>query len=209
MECREFITQLDDYLDGRIDERPMRAHLAGCADCRSRHEKAMVAQQALRRLSPPEMHPGFVDRAMARAIRPNPVSARPTRRAVLGMALAASLVIGVTLGAFLSMREAPVQSVALAVEQPETVRLVFNTAKPLQRATLNLELPENVEVVGYGGRRELTWQADLREGQNLLQLPLVARGAVKEELLARVSHGTSSKTFRVKIEVANAGTSGM
>jgi hypothetical protein len=125
------------------------------------------------------------------------------------MALAASLVLGVAAGVFLSLREAPVQTVALAVEQPENVRMIFNSAKALQAATLSLTLPENIEIVGYGSRRELSWQTDLREGQNLLQLPLIAHGAVRDDLLARLSHGASTKTFRVKFEIAKTGAPGM
>ena len=117
--------------------------------------------------------------------------------------------LGLALGLFLAMRPAPVQTVSLTLERPETVRLVFNSAKPLQAATLSLALPENIELVGYDGRRELAWQTDLNEGRNLLQLPLIARGAVKDELVARVSHSGSSKTFRLRIGVNNAGPAGM
>jgi putative zinc finger protein len=208
MNCQEFTARLDDFLDGKLDERPMQAHLAGCADCRRRHQHAIAVQSALRRLVPPHAPPAFVDRAIARATRPDAV-AHPRRRAVLGMALAASLVLGVALGTFFSMREGPVQTVTLSVDRPENVRMVFSSAKPLRAATLSLALPENVEVIGYSGRRELTWQTDLREGQNLLQLPLVAHGTVTDELLARLSHGTSTKTFRVKLEIAKSGSPGM
>lgn len=207
MECLDFTSQMDDYLDGRVDEFLMREHLNVCDDCRRRFRHAVAVQSALRKLSPPEATPAFLEQAISRASRPN--AAHPRRWAMLGIALAASLVLGVAAGVFLSLREAPVQTVALAVERPETVRMVFNSAKPLQAATLSLALPENVEIVGYGQRRELSWQTDLREGQNLLQLPLIAHGAVKDELLARVSHGTSTKTFRVKFEMAKAGTPGM
>jgi hypothetical protein len=125
------------------------------------------------------------------------------------MALAASLVLGVALGAFLAMRAEPVQTVVLTLERPETVRLMFNSAKPMKAAMLSLALPENIELVGYGNRRELSWQTDLLEGGNLLQLPLIARGTAKDELVARLSHGESSKTFRLKFEIENASTSGM
>jgi len=74
---------------------------------------------------------------------------------------------------------------------------------------VSLALPENVELVGYGDRRELSWQTDLREGGNLLQLPLIARGATKGELVAHLSHGGSGKAFRLKIEIENPGRSGM
>jgi hypothetical protein len=209
MECLDFESQLDDFLDGRADERLMREHLNICDDCRRRFQHAVAVQSALRKLSPPDAPPAFLEQAISRAIRPSAAGSHPRRWAMLGMALAASLVLGVAAGVFLSLREAPVQTVALAVERPETVRMVFNSAKPLQAATLSLALPENIEVVGYGHRRELTWQADLREGQNLLQLPLIAHGAVKDELLARLSHGASTKTFRVKFEIAKTDAPGM
>jgi hypothetical protein len=86
---------------------------------------------------------------------------------------------------------------------------MFNSAKPLKGATLSLALPANVELVGYGDQRELSWQTDLREGANLLELPLIARGATKGELVAHLSHGGSGKTFRLKIEIDNAGRSDM
>ena len=209
MECVEAKSLLDDYLDGGLDDRQLREHLSVCADCRGVYEHARAVQEAFRKLSPPEVHPAFVDRALLRATRPSAPAAHPQRRALIGMAVAASLVLGLSLGAFFSLRDAPVQTVALAIERPETVRMIFDSAKPLRAATVSLALPDNVEVVGYAGQRELTWQTDLREGRNLLQLPLIARGTVKDDLLARLSHGGSTKTFRVKFEMAKASTQGM
>ena len=214
MECRDFTPQLDDCLDGRLDaaaRRSIQEHLERCPDCRRLHQHAAALQAALRTLPAPTSRPGFVDRALAHATGAAAGAARPPRRAVVGFALAATLVLGVVLGIFLATQPAPapVQTVALMLERPETVRLMFNSAKPLQAATLSLALPGNVELVGYGDRRELSWQTDLREGGNLLQLPLVARGTAKDELVASLSHGGTSKTFRLKFEVDNAGKSGM
>ena len=209
MECREFALQLDDLLDGRLDavqRKSAQEHLERCPSCRRQHQHAVAVQEAVRSLSPPALHPGFMDQALSRATRPAVGSGRPAWRPLLGMALAASLVLGVALGVFLAARPTPVQTVALTLDRPETVRLMFNSAKPLRAATLSLALPENVELVGYGGRRELSWQTDLREGGNLMQLPLVVRGATKEELVASLSHGGNSKTFRLKIEVDNAAS---
>ena len=210
MECRDFATQLDELLDGRLDvarQKAAQEHLGRCPDCRRRHAHAVAVLEAVRKLSPPVMHPGFTDQALSRATRVG--GARPVWRPVLGMAIAASLVLGVAVGAFLTTQRSPVQTVALTIDRPETVRLMFNSAKPLKAATLSLALPENVELVGFGGRRDLSWQTDLREGGNLMQLPLIVRGATKQELVASLSHGGSSKTFRLKIEVDGTGKSGM
>jgi predicted anti-sigma-YlaC factor YlaD len=205
MECRDITLQLDDLLDGRLDalqRKSLQEHLGRCPDCRSLHEHAVAVREVVCALSPPALQPGFIDQALSRATRVG--SANPRWRPVLGMALAASLVLGVALGVFFATQPS-VQAVVLTLDRPETVRLMFTSAKPLKAATLNLALPENVELVGYGGRRELSWQTDLREGGNLMQLPLIVRGATKDDLVANLSHGGSSKTFRLKIEVDNAG----
>jgi len=205
MECRDFVQQLDDLLDGGLDaarQKSIHEHLGRCPECRRRHEHAVAVRQAVHELSPPAPHPGFIDQALARATRVG--EARPVWRPKLGMALAASLVLGAALGVFFATQPT-VQTVALTIDRPETVRLMFNSAKPLKAATLSLALPENVELVGFGNRRELSWQTDLREGGNLMQLPLVVRGATKDELVASLSHDGSSKTFRLRIEADNAG----
>ena len=205
MECRDFAQQLDDLLDGGLDaarQKSIQEHVGRCPECRRLHEHAVAVRQAVHELSPPALHPGFIDQALARATRIG--EARPGWRPKLGMALAASVVLGAALGVFFATQPT-VQTVALTIDRPETVRLMFNSAKPLKAATLSLALPENVELVGYGKRRELSWQTDLREGGNLMQLPLVVRGATKDDLVASLSHDGSSKTFRLKIEVDNAG----
>jgi hypothetical protein len=211
MNCSDFALQLDDYLDGWLDavrEQSMQEHLERCLPCRRRHQHAVALQAALRTLPAPASDPGFVDQVLARTTAG---AAWSPRRAVISLALAATLVLGVALGVFLATQTAPapVQTVALTLDRPETVRLMFNSAKPLPAATVSLTLPENVELVGYGNLRELSWQTDLRGGGNLLQLPLVAHGTAKGELVARLSYGESSKTFRLKIEVKHADKRGM
>jgi hypothetical protein len=206
MECSDFTRQLDEYLDGRLDvtrQGAMQAHLEACLACRRRHERSAALLAALRALPAPAPRPGFLDEALSRAAANGERGLR--RHPLIGMALAASLVLGVALGVFFATQPPPVQTVTLALEQPETVRLVFHSAQPLSAAKMHLTLPRNIELVGYGGRRELAWQTDLREGANLLQLPLIAHGAAKGELVARLSHGEASKTFRVKVQVKPQG----
>src|SRR5438445_11169554 len=155
MECRDFALQLDDLLDGRLHalgRNSAQEHLERCPDCRQLHEHAVAVLETVRKLAPPAMHPGFIDQALSRATRPAVGAARPKWRPVLGMALAASLVLGVALGVFLPTRSEPVHGVALPVDRPGTVALRFNSAKPLKAATLSLPPPENVWLGGYGGR---------------------------------------------------------
>jgi hypothetical protein len=208
MDCRSFALQVDDWLDGRLDDahgRSMQSHVDGCSACRRGYGDAGALRTALRTLSAPALPTGYAERVLAMAAAAPPRG----RQAVLGMALAASFVLGLGVAAILfALRPEPMQTLVLTARQPENVRLMFNAAKALPDATLSLTLPENVEIVGYGDRRELTWTTDLREGGNVLRLPLVVRGATGGELVARVSSGASSRTFRLKIEVRSADGSG-
>jgi putative zinc finger protein len=204
MDCRSFALRVDDWIDGRLDkaeQEPLRMHLQGCAGCRRGHEDAEALRAQLRALPAPAMRPGFAEQALAKAGGP-----RIGYRAVPAMALAASLVLAVGVAAILfAVRPEPAPTVTLSVQQPESVHLVFNSAKALQGATLSLSLPQNVQIVGYGDQRELTWRTDLREGANLLQLPLVLHARTSGEFVAVLSHGESSKTFRLKIEARPQG----
>lgn len=211
MDCRSFALRVDDWLDGRLslaERQSMQSHLLSCPGCRRGYEDAGALRAALRTLPAPALRPGFAGQALAKA------AAAPARgrQAVLGMALAASVVLGLGVAAILfALRPEPaqVQTLFLTARQPENVRLVFNAGKPLRGATLSLSLPESVEIVGYGERRELTWQTDLHEGENLLRLPLVAHGAAGGELVARLTHGSGGKTFRLKIKVRGADGAGI
>lgn len=209
MDCRCFALQVDDWLDGRLnvaERQLMQSHVERCPSCRRGYGDASALRAALRTLPAPALRPGFAQRALAQAA----AAPRRGREAVLGMALAASVVLGLGVAAILfAVRPEPVQSLVLTARQPESVRLMFNADKPLSGATLSLTLPENVEIVGYGERRELTWQTDLGEGGNLLRLPLVALGPEGGELVARLSLGASSRTFRLKIKVRNAVGAGV
>jgi hypothetical protein len=214
MECKAFSEQLDDYLDGQLaslQRRLVEGHLERCQTCRDAHRRALALQEALTSLSAPVPHPGFVEQALSRATRTADGSAVYRRRSLVSLALAATVLLGVTVTLFLAGRPvpAPVQTVTLALQRPETVRMMFTSAKPLKGAILSLGLPENVELIGYGDRRELSWKTDLEQGRNLLQLPLIVRGPAKDDLVASLSHGGSTKMFRLRIQVENAGGLGM
>ena len=89
MDCSEFALRLDDLLDGRLHalgRKSLQEHLERCADCRTRHEHAVAVLEAVRKLTPPAAHPGFIDQALSRATRPVP-AAHSKWRPVIGVAL--------------------------------------------------------------------------------------------------------------------------
>ncbi|MDX1498378.1 MAG: hypothetical protein R3176_00685 [Woeseiaceae bacterium] len=155
----------------------------------------------------PEPDEGFYERALARATH---VGSRRQRNrwlaAGFGSALAAGLALWMIAGAFLGnpdlpQTDAPIPGITMALEEPRTVNLVFSSAAALERATLTVSLPDGVELAGFPGQREISWQTSLDAGKNVLPLTLIALTPAGGELTARLEHEHRNRTFRVRVNI--------
>jgi hypothetical protein len=97
----------------------------------------------------------------------------------------------------------PVLSIALNTQKK--VKLAFASSEPLQGAKITIRLPENVALVGYPGRRQLSWETNLKKGDNLLNLPVIATQVASGELVADIEYAGRVKTLRVNLETMATG----
>lgn len=155
----------------------------------------------------PTADAGFYDQALVKATHEG--SRRQRNRWMLtgfGAAIAATIAVWVVGGMLLGSPQLPdspaaIPGVTIALEEPRTVNLVFASATDLATATLTVSLPDGIELQGFPGQREITWETSLNEGRNLLPLTLVAVAPVGGELLARLEHDDRDRTFRLRVDV--------
>ena len=208
MPCNRIHDKLDDYLDGHLStgaSQTMSQHIERCLDCRA----TIDAEQALRaefaRFPIEGPNDGFFDRALETARRrAEPRPNRVWRSSFGGAIAAAALVVFVASFLFDPSARSPsaeLPEVAIALAKTTPVTLVFATDKALRGARVSLQLPASIELAGYSGRRHLSWTTDLKAGNNVLELPLVALALVADEIVATLSHENGTKTFRLKIRV--------
>ncbi len=149
----------------------------------------------------------FYDQALVRATHEG--TRRQRRRWMLtgfGAAIAATVAVWLISGLLLSSPQLPdagaqIPGVTVALETPRTVNLVFASATALDAATLTVTLPDGIELSGFPGQREITWETSLKEGKNLLPLTLVAVKPTGGELLARLEHEDRNRTFRLRVNI--------
>jgi len=207
MNCYETQKRLDDFLDGKLDDATrdcMQEHLGRCDDCRSQVAQARALQSALKALPVPPPSAGFEDRVLQRAIDTHRGHVSGRRSGIIVMAMAASLIAGIGIGLQVDRHDPDgiaAQQVTIALQERETVQLVFRSDTAVSDVTFSVLLPEGVELDGFPGRREIAWQGSLEPGANLLSLPLVAHKATRGELLARIRQGGQSRTFTVDVTV--------
>jgi len=205
-QCRNAIEELLDSMLTSEDELAVEQHLQQCPDCQRELEMERRFRHELAQLPAPRLRPDFLAETVGKAQSPMP---RQRSRgygfaAGFGSAIAAGIAVWFTVMLYSPQgEEAPLlQTVSMSVGRVQQVNLVFNSPEQLSQATFTLLLPENAEVEGYPGKRELTWTASLHKGRNRLTLPLRLASLGQGELVARISHGKEQKEFRLKLEAA-------
>ena len=156
----------------------------------------------------PQATDSYYDEALVRAAKEG--TRRQRSRWVMtgfGSAVAAGIVVMLVSGLFFNTPDAPsidadIPGVAMALAEPRTVNLVFSSTEALDGATLTVLLPDGIELDGFPGQREISWETSLARGKNLLPLKLVALTPAGGEVLARLEHNDRNRTFRLQVEVS-------
>jgi len=156
----------------------------------------------------PEAPAGLYEQALIRATHEG--SRRQRNRWLMtgfSSAIAAGLLLWLIGGFFLTAPNLPepnasIPGIAMTLEEPRTINLVFASASALDSATLTVILPEGIELAGFPGQREIAWQTSLVEGKNLLPLELIALTPAGGEVLARLEHKDRDRTFRLHVDVS-------
>ena len=175
-------------------------------DKQTQHDREL--RDLLKDYPMPEASTGFFDEALVKAAQSG---ARRQRNRWLmtgfGSAIAAGLAIWIMSGVLFNTPVAPqpdatIPEVSIALEQPKTVNLVFASATALDSAVLTVTLPDGIELQGFPGQKEISWETSLAEGKNRLPLKLIALTPHGGELLARLEHKDRNKEFRLRVDVS-------
>jgi hypothetical protein len=157
----------------------------------------------------PTADAGFFDQALARATHEG--SRRQRNRWMMtgfGGAVAAGLAVWFVSGMLMTAPQMPdassasIPGVTIALEEPRTVNLVFSATEAMDSATLTVSLPAGIELAGFPGQSEISWETSLNKGRNLLPLKLIALTPVGGELFARLEHEDRNRVFRLQVNIS-------
>jgi hypothetical protein len=212
MRCTNIVNQIDDYLDGTMSlgkQKAVEAHIHQCRSCQQLLDDSKAIRQALRDLPVELASPDFEEKVFTAAFYNNKDNhKRKDGRFVAGFAtaIAASITLWFASTIYTTRFDADSpQVVNLALNQSRTVKLVFDSPKDLTEVTLSLELPANIELEGFIGKKQLVWQTNLTRGQNVLALPLIAIDSGQGELVAKLNYSDKVKQFHVVLKTDNDG----
>jgi len=85
------------------------------------------------------------------------------------------------------------------MEEARLMHVAIEADRPMQGATISILLSGDVQIDGFGDRRELSWTDDLDAGVNKLTLPLIAIGEDGGQMVVRLNHPDSEQLFVVQL----------
>lgn len=210
MNCQENINKLDDYLDASLDEagrRRIEAHLSACAACHSLYEEERGIRAALRSLPVARPTSDFHQRVFENTYVHHARTLQRRYGFGLGGAIAASFLLVLASNLFFKPPPAPanipdaIPGMTISLNEVRDVRLIFKSAQNFDKARFTIVLPPGLELDGYPDQSEISWEGNLRKGENLLVLPVVARTPGAGELAAFVTHKDKEKSFRLHMNI--------
>ncbi len=212
MNCTDINTQLDAYIQDELTDQEKQAvdvHAASCTVCQQQLNDMQNLYRKLKQIPVEQASAGFEDRVFQAVRQQYPQHQRHGFKTGFATAIAASLAVWVASTVFVPTAEIETQTesqeISLAVNDPQTVRLLFDAATDLDQVRLSIDLPANVELSGYPGQRALSWQTSLKKGQNVLALPVMAIENGRGELVAELDYGDKHKTFRLILRTTKDG----
>jgi len=96
----------------------------------------------------------------------------------------------------------PVEDIAeftVSTSEARSLDVAIETDRPLEGATISILLAGDVQLDGYGARRELKWTTDLDAGINRLRLPVRANSESGGRMFVRLEHPDSRQSFVVRL----------
>lgn len=198
----------DRYLDGDLSPEEgaeFERQLAASPQARDVLNRERRRRELLRGLPLEAMSPDFADRALAAARRRQ--RTRYARNASIGLAASVVLAVLVLLRPGgsgvepLPQLAANSATVVISMGQPEVIRLRIRSNQDVQNVRFDVQLPEPLRFASAGSERSVQWSGGLKQGINVLDLPVVGQAAADGQIVARVSAGQYEREFRMAVQV--------
>lgn len=215
MDCRTVNEHLDSGGPGE-PAAEVREHLAHCAACRKAWEIGRAAAHTLKTLPLPSVPAGFAERVLTHTYRQaERMDGRRRRLRDWGLALAATFLLGVGFGLVLASKAGgPADgyrtladgTLVLTPGNRTTVRIALDAERAIGDVDFVIDLPAGMEIEGHPGERQVAWSGELKQGRNVLGLPLIAQAGASGELTTELRHDAHDSVIKVRVMAARGPT---
>ncbi|HHJ35867.1 MAG TPA: hypothetical protein ENJ87_08880, partial [Gammaproteobacteria bacterium] len=215
MICKNVQKLFDDYIDGtgsEIDARQIDIHCETCEACSSELGSLRVLHDALATLPVPPPSEGFEHRVISAAIADARVGnvadsgverfRYANNRGLYNFAAAAMIsAVVLFLGPFYggpSTEKTPY--LVVVGGEVRTIKVAIDSEQALDTVDMRVELSDNLELSGFGNKKQIQWTTNLRQGVNVISLPIVGIAQGEGDITTRIRLNGKEKIMRIKTQ---------
>lgn len=216
MNCEQTQSQLDDYIDGLLSplqEELVSSHCATCQSCAQSLKSRRMQKQVLRSLPVPATSDGFSNRVIKDALSAAEAGQQPggqprvRHSSFYKFATAAMLSAIVLWLGFFSERQSTDNELYMVTVDNEvrTVKVAIDSTQSIDAVSMHVELSDNLELSGFGNKKQISWTTGLSEGVNVISLPIIGIAQGKGDITTRVRLNGKEKVMRIKTQYKAPG----
>ena len=201
MDCRETDDLLQDFIDDALlptETELVAAHLGTCSACAGKHQDALDVIDVLKYVEVAPATVDFASRAIAGASRAkqSPFIRVPGR---IAAGIAASLAMLTLIFVFSDSKITDQDNaVVLLGDEIKVIKVAIDSAHAIDGVRMTIDISGNLEISGYADQRKISWNADLKQGTNVIALPISALARGEGEITTRVELNDKVKIFKIK-----------
>lgn len=174
------------------------AHLSQCRECQE-YAKEYALPDILRSVTHAPV-PDYLEDRILGPLTPTPKPQRHTLWWWLSSATAAVvLVVSLAIIDFSKVEQPIPNYVMVSVDEVQQVRLMLASKTDLTDARVRVALSDNIAVSGFNDSRELNWKTNLKEGNNMLVLPIQLLQPSNGKIEVVLEHQGSSKSYTINV----------
>lgn len=212
MTCENTRAQLNDYIDGSLTASQRQAvsqHCESCKSCADSLEMLRAQAESLSSLPVPPPSPGFYRNVVADAVT-SAQQDQPKQRlqgSFYGFAAAAMIsALVVWLGFIMPSQTDDSERYVVTVDnEVRTIKVAIESEQTLDSVSMHVELSDNLELSGFGSKKTVNWSTSLRQGVNVISLPIVGIAEGRGDITTRVRLGGKEKVMRIETEYRQPG----
>jgi len=217
MNCDEVKALLYAYIDKSLsvgDAVALETHCADCHAC-SRDLDALLRQkQTLASLPAVELGHEVKRRLFDTAVKAADTAHVEAKTnfmpSVVYRFAAAAMISAIALFAAMPYISTPESDddyyyMVMVSNQVQTITVAIESEQAIDMVKMHVELSDNLELKGFGSKRQVNWDAGLKKGVNVISLPIIGIAQGEGDITTRVQINGNEKVMRIKTQYRQPG----
>ena len=215
MNCDQAKALINAYIDKSLsadDVVAFESHCADCDDCKRELDALSRQKQLLASLPAVELDTELRKRLFDTAVKQvdaDPVEAKTTSMpSVVYRFAAAAMISAIALFAampYISTPEGEDKYMVLVSDQVQTITVAIESEQAIDMVKMHVELSDNLELKGFGSKRQVNWDAGLKKGVNVISLPIIGIAQGEGDITTRVQINGNEKVMHIKTQYRQPG----